>query len=155
MIENQDFKDESESKEGLELTVPSLTAWASLIPTILSKANGRHVWCLTGDLGAGKTTFVQALMRSMGSSDDVSSPTFSLVNEYTATWQDRDILVYHLDLYRLEHIEELLGIGFEEMMHDGDLILIEWPQLAAPLLPADIFTLTFATDGNQRKIVVL
>lgn len=139
----------------LELKVPTIEAWSSIVPILLSKANGRKIWCLKGDLGAGKTTFVQALMRAFNSQDDVSSPTFSLVNEYHGRFNDEDLCIFHLDLYRLHDVEELLGIGFEEILEDGDLVLIEWPELATPLLPDDIFALEFVNHDYQRKVLVL
>lgn len=139
----------------LEIKVPTIEIWSTIVPILLSKANGRKIWCLKGDLGAGKTTFVQALMGAFDSQDDVSSPTFSLVNEYQGRFNDKDLRIYHLDLYRLHDVEELLDIGFEEIMEDGDLVLIEWPELAAPLLPEHVFALEFVNHDNQRKVLVL
>jgi tRNA threonylcarbamoyladenosine biosynthesis protein TsaE len=82
---------------------------------------------LHGDLGAGKTTLAKALCNQLGVTEPVSSPTFSLVNEYASPSHGP---VYHMDLYRLEKPEDLVQIGFEEYLDSGQLCLIEWPELA-------------------------
>ena len=86
---------------------------------------------ISGDLGAGKTTLVQAICAGYGVTDDVTSPTFALVHEYTAP-RSR---VMHLDLYRLEREDELINIGWFDIVSAHALILIEWPERAGSLLP--------------------
>lgn len=90
-------------------------------------AEGYRVFLLRGDLGAGKTTLVQHLCKELGVTESVSSPTFSLVNEYTSPGYG---LVYHMDLYRLDKSIDLVQIGFEEYLDSGNICLIEWPDLA-------------------------
>ena len=90
-------------------------------------AKGYHVFLLRGDLGAGKTTLVQHLCKELGVTESVSSPTFSLVNEYTSPGYGP---VYHMDLYRLDKSIDLVQIGFEEYLDSGNICLIEWPDLA-------------------------
>ncbi|MBO6606468.1 MAG: tRNA (adenosine(37)-N6)-threonylcarbamoyltransferase complex ATPase subunit type 1 TsaE [Psychroserpens sp.] len=86
-----------------------------------------------GDMGVGKTTLIKALVSSLGSQDEVNSPTFSIVNEYIS--EDRSI--YHFDLYRIEDEEEALNFGFEDYLYTSNWVFIEWPDNAKSLLPED------------------
>lgn len=88
---------------------------------------------LTGELGAGKTTLVRAICAGYGVSDDVTSPTFTIVHEYAAPRS----MVYHLDLYRLRGPSELRNIAWDDITRANALILIEWAERAGPFLPAD------------------
>ncbi len=124
---------------------------------IIKAAAGARVVTLSGDLGAGKTTLVQAFCKVLGVEEPASSPSFSLVNEYL--YQDARGLshpVYHIDLYRLKDFDEALDIGLPEYIDSGEWCFIEWPEIAAPLLPADAIELelTLLPDGS-RKILSL
>jgi len=83
-----------------------------------------------GQMGSGKTTFIQALIKNFGYQKEASSPTFSLVNEY----QTSNKTIYHFDLYRVKDLHEALDLGFEEYIDSGHLCLIEWPEKIIPLL---------------------
>jgi ATPase, YjeE family len=89
------------------------------------------VIAITGDLGAGKTTLTQAICRGYGVTGEVTSPTFNIIHEYASARSK----VYHLDLYRLKSPRELESIGWDEMLHDHALVLVEWPERAAELMP--------------------
>ena len=99
---------------------------ASLAPTLLPG----DVVSLSGDLGAGKTAFVQGLAAALGVLRAVTSPTFTIVHEYVGRYP-----VVHLDVYRLSSFQEVLDLGFEEYMDGGAVVLIEWGEAIAPLLP--------------------
>ena len=86
---------------------------------------------ISGELGAGKTTLVQAICRGYGVTDDVTSPTFALVHRYAG----KKSPVFHLDLYRLERPDELTNIGWDEMLTEDALVLIEWPERAGDRVP--------------------
>jgi len=119
---------------------------------MLEMAGGRRVFAFTGEIGAGKTTFIQAICRRLGVTGEVTSPTFALVNEY----QGAEARIYHLDLYRLTDVEEALGIGIEELLDIGDYCLIEWPGLIEGLLPDDTVRINLEIVGNStRKILFL
>jgi tRNA threonylcarbamoyladenosine biosynthesis protein TsaE len=95
----------------------------------LLKATSAKIFLLNGPMGSGKTTFIKAMCRALGSRDEFSSPTFSIVNEYRYPGGK----IFHFDLYRLKNGEELLDIGFEEYLDSGEYCFIEWPALAAEL----------------------
>ena len=130
--------------------------WATLAPQVFAKAQNAphaHVLTLTGELGAGKTTFVKAIAAGLGYAGDVTSPTFSLVQEYPTPHGP----IYHFDLYRVERIEEVLDLGFEEYLDSGYLVIVEWPAVAAPILEAYAKTdlaIRYA-DGGGREVVLL
>lgn len=106
--------------------------------------------CLKGNLGAGKTQFVRGFVQGLGLSGDVvSSPTFTIINEY-----EGDFLVYHFDCYRLEHFEEAVEIGAEEYLYGDGVCLIEWPDRISELLPPSSKHVTFSIIGkNKREII--
>jgi tRNA threonylcarbamoyladenosine biosynthesis protein TsaE len=93
---------------------------------------------LKGDLGAGKTTLVKEIVKKLGSNEDVSSPTFGIVNELTIGKST----AFHLDLYRIESHEELLQLGFDEYIYSGNYCFIEWPEVAMKLITQPHHTIT-------------
>jgi tRNA threonylcarbamoyladenosine biosynthesis protein TsaE len=98
---------------------------------LLAHFEGRNIFCFTGNLGSGKTTFITALCQSLGTTDDISSPTFSIVNEYNS----EKGIIYHFDFYRLKNLEEAMDIGFEEYIYSNNYCFIEWPEKVAGILP--------------------
>lgn len=101
------------------------------------------------EMGSGKTTLIKALLRQMGSPDMVSSPTFSLVNEYFTTHKT----VYHFDLYRLKNAEEALDMGFLHYVNQDALLLIEWPEKVREYLPEHYHVIRLRTiDANTRAL---
>ena len=103
---------------------------------------------LNGDLGAGKTTFIKGILQGFNYEENVTSPTFTLINEYYA-----DLKVIHIDFYREENIMRWKNLGFEEIVNNNDIILIEWSNLIPELLPADIKIIFFEhIQENKRKI---
>ena len=89
--------------------------------------NGYKIYLLSGELGSGKTTFVQALCRDLGVTESISSPTFSLINAYQSPGYGT---IYHMDLYRIEKPGDLVQLGLEEYLESGLICLIEWPSVA-------------------------
>jgi len=111
----------------------------------------RDVVSLTGDLGAGKTTFVQGAAEGLGVTEPVLSPTFTLVRRYRGS-----IPVYHLDVYRLERIQEVLDVGFEEILDEGAVVFVEWGDAIDALLPLEHVQveLTLPVEGDQRRLAL-
>ena len=120
---------------------------------LLPLIEGYSTVALSGDLGSGKTSLVKAICTLLDVVDDVSSPTFSLINSYLT--KDGSY-IHHMDLYRLKSIEEALDIGIEEYLDQEELIFIEWPELIRDILPDDTLHLSLEhMDKERRKIVIL
>ncbi|MCG8391237.1 MAG: tRNA (adenosine(37)-N6)-threonylcarbamoyltransferase complex ATPase subunit type 1 TsaE [Cytophagales bacterium] len=109
-----------------------------------------RVWVFEGEMGAGKTTLIRELCRVFGVVDNVSSPTFSIINEYQ---NDKGEVFFHFDFYRIKDISEAVDIGSEEYFYSGDYCFIEWPSQVADLLPLQFMEVRItATDPVQRSI---
>lgn len=102
-----------------------------------------------GDLGAGKTTFIKSLVKELGSRDEVNSPTFSIVNEYSIP-NDK---VFHFDLYRVKSEDEALDFGVEEYLDSGSFCFIEWPEIIMDLLEDNYHTIKIISEAGQRTII--
>jgi tRNA threonylcarbamoyladenosine biosynthesis protein TsaE len=94
---------------------------------------GKRIFAFYGEMGAGKTTFIQALCRNMQVDENVTSPTFALVNEYRD--RSRQKTIFHFDFYRIESVEEAMDMGYEDYFFSDAICLIEWPEKIAGLLP--------------------
>lgn len=112
------------------------------------------VYAFYGDMGAGKTTFINALSRRLGVEDDVTnSPSFAIINEYRSDTTAE--LIYHFDLYRLEDIDEALEIGVEDYFDSGALCFLEWPERIADILPDDTVRVDIkVNDDDSRDIII-
>ena len=119
---------------------------------IASKLNIGNVLVLTGDLGSGKTKFTEGILEYFGFKDEISSPTFTIVNEHTSD----KINVYHFDVYRLEDSDEFLAIGGDEYFEKG-ISIIEWGEIINDVLPSDAIRIEFSRDldnENERKLMI-
>ncbi len=108
----------------MQFKISKIEDWQEVIQTILPQLQ-HNILLLKGNLGAGKTTFTQFLLKNLGSTDEVNSPTYSIVNEYNTSKGK----VFHFDLYRLKNIEEVYDIGMEEYLDNAFLCVIEWPEV--------------------------
>ncbi len=129
-----------------------------VVEKMLSYAAERKKILLIGEIGAGKTTFTQAFCKHFEVEEKVTSPTFSLINEYT--YQDaekqKEAFIYHLDLYRLNTIEEAIDIGIEDILYGPSYCLIEWPALIEPILPEEVVKISIEIlENSRRKIIFL
>ena len=131
----------------------------TVVPALLRAAGARRKWMLSGDIGAGKTTLVQALCRHFGVQDYVTSPTFSLVNAYSypdAEAKEGQALIHRLDLSRLKNLDEAIDIGIEEYLGDPWFCWVEWPELITPLWPEEVFKINLEIlEDSSRKILFL
>lgn len=109
-------------------------------------AMGKHrIFAFTGDMGAGKTTFISALCRELGVSEEPSSPTFAIVNDYATLQGDS---IYHFDFYRVDSPAEVADMGAEDYFYSGALCFIEWPEVARKFLPTDTVEVTVTSDAT-------
>ena len=113
------------------ITINSTAELVSVTQELLTFAQGEKFFVFEGEMGAGKTTFIKTFCEALGVEDLVSSPTFSIVNEYQGNFG----LVYHFDFYRLKNIQEAYDIGYEEYFYSDNYCLVEWPQKVSELLP--------------------
>ena len=112
------------------------------------------VYAFYGKMGAGKTTFIKAICQELGVEEEVTSPTFAIVNEYglpeDSQWGD---VLYHFDFYRIKRLEEAYDIGFDDYIDSGNLCFIEWPELIEELLPDDATRVEIEETDNGSRIV--
>lgn len=116
---------------------------------LAKKIKNGGVVCLSGGLGAGKTTFIQGLARGLGIKQRVNSPTFIVARRYKL----KDKFFYHVDLYRLTSLEEAKAIGIEEMWDNNNVVVIEWPEIIEKILPKHIKVEFIIKNQNERQII--
>lgn len=135
-----------------EITIHSTEDLPKVAEQVIDALDGRSVVAFFGQMGAGKTTLISAIMECLGSADTVTSPTFALVNQYyTADEQP----VYHFDFYRINSLAEAFDMGYEEYFYSGDLCLVEWPEKIEGLLPDEVAVVRIEPlDESSRRFVI-
>lgn len=136
------------------INIPSTEALPEAARQFMALMDDRTIYAFTGEMGAGKTTFINALARELGVEDDpTGSPTFAIINEYRSDTTAE--LIYHFDLYRIENLEQAFDIGIEDYLDSGALCLIEWPDRIADILPDDTVAVDIAInpDGSRTLTV--
>ena len=137
-----------------EIIIPSLDALDAAAEEFVALMGDETVYAFTGEMGAGKTTFINALCRALGVEDDhTGSPTFAIVNEYRSDTTAE--LIYHFDLYRIENLEQAFDIGVEDYLDSGALCFIEWPDRIDDILPDDTVRVNIEglPDGGRRLTI--
>lgn len=135
----------------MEIKIKSLDNIREAAKAFLDGMGTGKVFAFYGKMGAGKTTFIKAICEELGVTDVITSPTFALVNEYTATDGSP---IYHFDFYRIKKLDEVYDMGYEDYFYGGSLCFLEWPELIEEILPEDVtkVTITEEADGS-RKVV--
>jgi tRNA threonylcarbamoyladenosine biosynthesis protein TsaE len=133
----------------LELTNISTKNLADVAEKICTYSPSYNIICFVGEMGAGKTTLIKEVCRFLGVKENVSSPTYSIVNELL---DGNGKPIYHFDLYRIKSTKELFDIGFEEYLFSGNLCLIEWPQIATQYIDEFLEISIDKIDDATRKI---
>jgi tRNA threonylcarbamoyladenosine biosynthesis protein TsaE len=136
----------------IELAAPTAEDTRAIGGALAEILRAGDVVTLTGELGAGKTTFVQGIARALEYSGAVASPTFTLVREYRTP----TLRIVHADVYRLERVQEVIDLGLQELLDDDGVLLVEWGDAVAELLPGDplVVELKMPGDGEERAISV-
>jgi len=136
----------------LTLFAENLESIPSVAKQILEYASPHKKFVFSGKIGVGKTTLIKALSLQLGVSDVVSSPTFSIVNEYHA---DDKTIVYHFDFYRIKNEEEAMDIGIDEYFYSNNLCLIEWPNKVENLLPLESVKVIITENNESNRTIEL
>ena len=109
-----------------------------------------NIYCLNGEIGSGKTTFMKGVLKGFNYKGIVTSPTFTLINEY-----DSSPSVIHIDCYREDNIDRWISLGILEYFQSDKIIFIEWPDIIKKILPDDIFNIDFnVVEENKREIII-
>ncbi|MDA3867162.1 MAG: tRNA (adenosine(37)-N6)-threonylcarbamoyltransferase complex ATPase subunit type 1 TsaE [Salinivirgaceae bacterium] len=132
----------------MQFTVHNVDELESVAKKMVENTGPHTVWAFYGEMGAGKTTLIQRICKALGVTQQVSSPTFNLINEYDAGAHK---MVYHFDYYRLNDIDEAFNIGTLEYVDSGHLCLIEWPEKAESLLPENRRNVTITVEGDTKR----
>lgn len=132
------------------LEIESLDELDKVARAVLESLDGRTVVAFDAPMGAGKTTLISRIAKELGSEDDVTSPTFAIVNQY-----EGERTIYHFDMYRIDRWEEALDFGSEEYLSSGELCLVEWPEKIEPLLPDDtmVVKIEILSDTARRFVI--
>jgi len=119
---------------------------------ILKTFPGPGLFALYGEMGSGKTTLVKLFCKALGSLDNVTSPTFALINEYST---ENFGPIYHFDVYRIKKIEEVMDIGYETYFFSGNYVFVEWPEKISELLPESyVYIKIREVEDGKREILV-
>ncbi len=130
--------------------ITSIDGLKDVAANLIKQFPEHRVFALYGKMGAGKTTFIQAICNSLGSSDNVTSPTFALINEYNTADLSS---IFHFDFYRIEDLEEAYDLGYEDYLYSGSYCFIEWPERIEPLLPENIVEVKIEAQENENRII--
>jgi tRNA threonylcarbamoyladenosine biosynthesis protein TsaE len=117
---------------------------------LLEQSGDNKIFAFYGSMGAGKTTIIKAICKSLGAVDIISSPTFTLVNEYKTSLGES---IYHIDFYRIKKQDEVFDFGIEEYLTGEYYCFMEWPELIEELLPPETVIVKISVDNNEQRIL--
>jgi tRNA threonylcarbamoyladenosine biosynthesis protein TsaE len=133
----------------VQLTAHSASDLPKIASSIINYANNERIFLFYGDMGSGKTTLIKSLCEYLGTKELVTSPTFSIVNEYDGT-QGK---IYHFDFYRLKNQTEALDMGYEEYFYSGHYCFIEWPEKIAGLFPPHYIRINIQVLNSNERLL--
>ena len=137
----------------MEIKIEKLDNIREAAKQFIANIGDSTVFAFYGNMGAGKTTFVKAVCEELGVDDVITSPTFSIVNEYRS--EQTGELIYHFDFYRVKKIEEVYDMGFEDYFYSGALCFIEWPELCEEVLHDDTVKVYIKEETDGSRTVTL
>ena len=136
------------------IQLKSLNDIAEAAKEFIAQMGDETVYAFNGEMGAGKTTFINALCKALGVEDDTTnSPSFSIINEYRSDTTAE--LIYHFDLYRLESLEEAFDIGVEDYFDSGALCFLEWPERIDDILPGDTVKVNIIVNDDDTRTITI
>lgn len=124
----------------------------NIAETFIKAAGSRKVWLMRGEMGAGKTTFIKVLCAQLGVAEAMSSPTFSIVNEYDT---DHNGKIFHFDFYRIKNEAEAYDIGTEEYFYSGYYCFVEWPEKIPSLIPAERVEVSITPENQTYRTLAI
>ncbi len=130
--------------------ISSVKALKQVAEELISAFPQQRVFAFYGKMGAGKTTFIQSVCRVLGTNDNVTSPTFALINEYKTSDLSS---IFHFDFYRIKNIEEAFDLGYEDYLYSGQYCFIEWPEKIEPLLPEHVVEVNIEVDEDENRLI--
>lgn len=134
----------------MRIEIPSVDKIQEAARQFVCQMGDAKVFAFYGKMGAGKTTFIKAICQELGVEDVITSPTFALVNEYTA---GDGSPIFHFDFYRVKKLEEVYDMGYEDYFYSGALCLMEWPELVEELLPQDAMAVTIHANADGSRSI--
>jgi tRNA threonylcarbamoyladenosine biosynthesis protein TsaE len=132
------------------ITINNLSELPSAAKHLLRAHTDKKIFAFNGQMAAGKTTFIKTICEVLGVTDTISSPTFSIVNEYHSEKGEK---IYHFDFYRIKSLNEAYDMGYEDYFYSDAYCFIEWPEKVEELLPEDHVNITITLDGDKRIII--
>jgi tRNA threonylcarbamoyladenosine biosynthesis protein TsaE len=137
---------EAVERQGSLMSIDSLEVTAR---ELVASSKGNRIWLFSGEMGAGKTTLIKAIGKELGVKQSMSSPTFSIINEYHTAKE----LLFHFDFYRLKNEQEAYDIGVNEYFESGNYCFIEWPEKLETLLPESYFKITLRVQSPTTRTI--
>lgn len=132
-----------------KISLSDLSQLPAVAKKLLQSFDGEKIVAFHGPMGAGKTTLIKAICEELGVKDTISSPTYSIVNEYRTVKGEK---VYHFDFYRIKSVDEAYDMGYEEYFYSKAYCFIEWPEKIAELMPLTYEKVTITLEGEERII---
>ncbi len=134
----------------MDIQIPSLEYLSQAAKLLIPFLHEYKVIAFYGSMGAGKTTFINALCNELGVTDNMNSPTFSIVNQYDVKGKNS---IYHFDFYRINRIEEAFDFGYEDYFYSGNYCFIEWPEKIESILPTDTLKVYISEQEDGSRLI--
>lgn len=134
----------------MEIKIRDKTRLRAGAKEFLKVTSGKKVFAFHGLMGSGKTTVIKAICEALGAQDIVTSPTFTIVNEYRTLSLES---IYHIDFYRIKKTDEVFDFGIEEYLTSGSYCFMEWPELVEGILPPETVNVRITVDENEQRIL--